>query len=224
MFLRKLYQRIVLPLCFVLLLAACGEATPITTPIKMVMFGDSLTAGFRLPADASVPARLQTMFLEDGHTGVRVVNMGISGDTTENGLSRLNLLLDAQPDVVVLELGANDILQQVPVDVTREHLEIMITTLQEQGITIVLCGVEVPGAVPGAKYAPSEYTDMFDELAKDYGLLYYPNFLSGVQGKSGMNQTDGLHPSPKGTQTIAKKLYPTVLKAARMAATPSKFR
>lgn len=216
MFLRKLYQRIALSLCFVLLLAACGDTTPITAPVKMVMFGDSLTAGFRLPADASVPARLQTMFLEDGHTGVRVVNMGISGDTTENGLSRLNLLLDAQPDVVVLELGANDILQQVPVDVTREHLEIMITTLQEQGIIIVFCGVEVPGVVPGAKFAPSEYADMFDEVAKDYGLLYHPNFLSGVQGKSGMNQTDGLHPTPKGTQTIAKKLYPTALKAARM--------
>lgn len=209
MILRNLYTRITAILLCVSCLAACGEGAPISAPVKIIAFGDSLTAGYQLPSNESVPARLQERFATAGHSGVRIINMGISGDTTHDGLSRLNLALEVQPDVVILALGANDMLRRIPVDESRENLEIMIKQMQAQNIAVILCGVELPASVVKDDYEP-----MFETLADRYDLAYYPNFLAGVQGKPDMNLQDGVHPNSKGAQKIADKLYSIVLDTA----------
>lgn len=198
-----------------LLLGACGDDAPITEPVRIAAFGDSLTAGYHIPAEDSVPAQLQERFLAEGHTGVRIMNMGISGDTTQNGLGRLNLVLEAQPDIVLLELGANDILRQMPAAKARENLSLMIEQMQARNITVILAGVEIPGIYVVGNRELGNYPPMFEEVAKEYGIVFYPNFLKGVQGKSDMNLKDGLHPNAQGAEEIAGRLYPLLLEAAQ---------
>lgn len=211
---RNLFKLASALLC-TLLLTACGDDTPITEPVLVVAFGDSLTAGYRIPAESSVPAQLQERFIAEGHQGVRIMNMGISGDTTQNGLARLNLVLEAKPDIVLLELGANDILRQAPASKARENLSLMVEQMQAQDITVIFAGIEVPGIFAVGNKELANYPPMFKEVAKQYDLEYYPNFLKGVQGKKEMNLNDGLHPNPKGAAEIADRLYPLLLDAAR---------
>lgn len=215
MFLRNTYRSFCLIILAVAPLVACGEGAPITTPVKIIAFGDSLSAGHNLPTDAAVPAKLQQRFAAAGHTGVRVVNMGISGDTTQDGVARLNLAIDAEPDIVLLELGANDILRQSPAKKAQKNLETIIEQLQARGITVILSGVQIPGIFVIGNRHLSDYKPMFAALADNYDIEYYPNFLAGVQGDSSMNLQDGLHPNASGTEEIARRIYPMLLEAAQ---------
>lgn len=215
---RNLYHYLASFLLCLSLLTACDAGGPITKPVTVVMFGDSLTDGYKLPTEQAVPARIQAHFLADGHTGVRVMNMGISGDTTQGGLARLNLALDKNPDVVVLELGANDMMRRIPVAEARKNLAEMIEALQARNIIVILCGVQVPAVFILGNEQLGEYKTMFRELSDDYNLDFYSNFLKGVQGKRDLNLEDGLHPNAKGAQVIADKLYPMVRDAAYDAA------
>lgn len=217
MFIRNYYHRILAILFCAITVAACDGGTPITQPVTVVVFGDSLTDGYQLRTEQAVPARLQAHFLAAGHTGVRVMNMGISGDTTQGGLARLNLVLDAKPDVVLLELGANDLMRQRPAEATRKHLAAMIEAMQSEGIRVILCGVHVPNIFVMGNQNMSEYKPMFESLADEYDVAYYPNFLKGVQGKKDLNLADGLHPNAEGAQVIADKIYPLVLDTVRDA-------
>jgi acyl-CoA thioesterase I len=212
--LRKLYHCLI-ALCLCLTVLACDSGTPITKPVTIVAFGDSLTDGYRLPTEQSVPARLQARFVAAGHTGIRVMNMGISGDTTNGGLGRLNLVLNENPDIVILELGVNDLMRRKPVEETRKNLSSIIEMLMIEEVEVILCGIELPAAFIIGSPLVSEYEDMYDELADTYGLEYYPNFLKGVQGNPDYNMEDGMHPNAKGAQIIADKIYPLVLDVAR---------
>jgi acyl-CoA thioesterase-1 len=198
-----------------LCLAACSESAPVIQPVKVIAFGDSLTAGYGLTASESYPAKLQTRFSAAGHTGVRIMNMGISGDTTHNGLSRLNLVLEQKPDIVILELGANDIMRRKPAEDARKNLETIIKAMQEQGIEIIFCGVNIPAVFVLGNQNMSAYQPMFDDLVETYELIYVPNFLKNVQGKPEMNLQDQLHPNGNGTQEIANNLYLVVLDAVQ---------
>lgn len=218
MTIRNAFTSIFAALLCILCLGACGEGAPISTPVKIVIFGDSLTAGYKLPASESVPARLQERFMAAGHSGVRVINMGISGDTTQEGLSRFNLALEAEPDIVVLELGANDIMRHIPAKKMQENLDIMIRQLQERGIVVILSGVSIPAAYAIGNEQLGEYKPAFEALADTYSVEYYPNFLAGVQGKPEMNLQDGLHPNSKGIEEIANRLYPLLREAAHEVA------
>ncbi|MCH2547018.1 MAG: arylesterase [Alphaproteobacteria bacterium] len=197
------------------MLTACGEGQPIATPVKIVAFGDSLTAGYQLPANKAMPAILQERFAQNGHTGVHIINMGISGDTTQDGLARLNLVLNAQPDIVILELGANDILRQISASKSRENLEEMIEELLDRDIRVLLSGVKIPNIYVIGNKNMGDYGAMFDSLSEKYDIEYYPNFLAGVQGKAEMNLQDGLHPNADGAKGIANRLYPLVLDMAQ---------
>lgn len=216
---RKPYRHLALLCLLMLALVGCGEVAPITTPVKVIVFGDSLTEGYELRTEQAVPARLQAYFLAEGHSGVRIMNMGVSGDTTQGGLARLNLLLNENPDVVVLELGANDLLRRSPAKETRTHLAAMIEAMQARDITVILCGIEVPGLFVIGNAHMAEYPPMFEDLADSYDLAYYPNFLKGVLGDPALMLSDQLHPNPAGAQEIAKRLYPllrdTVQEVAR---------
>lgn len=177
----------------------------------IVMFGDSLTAGYGLPAAAAVPARLEAE-LRDLGIVARVVNAGVSGDTTTGGRSRLEWVLsginDGAPDLVILELGANDALRGVDPQVTRDNLDAMLRHLRAQDIPVLLSGMYAPPNLG------REFGDLFNriypELAAAHDVPLDPFFLDGVAAKATLNQSDGMHPNEAGAAHIAKRLAPVV--------------
>lgn len=199
---------------FLLPLSACGVSDEdITTPVKIVAFGDSLTAGYNLPADAAFPSQLQQKFLSEGSTGVTIENQGISGDTTQDGVQRLNKVLDAKPDIVILELGANDILRNAPAEKARSNLRHIIAELQKANVTVILAGIRVNG-IFAMRASTGQYSDLFTDLGEEMGVETYPHFLDGVMGQSELNLQDGLHPNRDGIAVIVENIYPLVHEVA----------
>jgi len=213
----KLYHglRLLTAVAFPLLsLAACGGSDDaITTPVKIVAFGDSLTAGYNLPADAAFPSQLQQKFLSQGSTGVTIENQGISGDTTQDGVQRLNKVLEAKPDIVILELGANDILRDAPAEKARSNLRQIISELQKANVTVILTGIRVNG-IFAMRASTGQYRDLFTDLGSEMGVETYPHFLDGVMGQKELNLQDGLHPNRDGITVIVENIYPLVHEVA----------
>ena len=170
---------------------------------RIVAFGDSLTAGFGVQADESYPAQLQRRLDSLGYR-FRVINAGVSGDTTAGGLRRVPWVLNNKPELVILELGANDGLRGLPVDQTRSNLRQIIRQLQEAGTTIVLAGMKLPPNY-GQDYAAG-FEAMYRMLAKEYRLALIPFFLEGVGGSSSLNQADGIHPTKEGYEVIVEQV------------------
>ncbi len=170
---------------------------------RIVAFGDSLTAGLGVQADESYPAQLQRRLDSLGYH-YRVINAGVSGDTTAGGLRRVPWILNNKPEVVILELGANDGLRGLPVDQTTSNLRQSIRQLQEAGTTIVLAGMRLPPNY-GQDYTAS-FEDMYRMLAKEYQLAFIPFFLEGVGGSSSLNQVDGIHPTREGYEIIVEQM------------------
>ena len=179
----------------------------------IVCFGDSLTAGFGLDPGRSYPDLLQREFDRKGYR-YRVVNMGVSGDTTQDGLARLSMVLAEHPQIVVLEFGANDGLRGQPVSVAEQNQARMIEALQKTGARVVLAGITLP-----PNYGP-EYLNRFNaiypDLAKRYRLALIPFLLADAAGKPNLMQRDGLHPNAEGTrqvsQNVLRVLEPLLLK------------
>jgi acyl-CoA thioesterase I len=171
----------------------------------IVCFGDSLTAGAGLDPSQSYPEVLQKELDARGYR-YRVVNDGVSGDTTQDGLARVSMVLAEKPAVVVLEFGANDGLRGQPVAMTEANLRQMIETLQKGGTKVVLAGMTLPPNY-GADYI-RKFEAMYKDLAAQYRLPLIPFFLEGVGGNGSLMQQDGLHPNAAGTRKVAA----TVLK------------
>ncbi|HTT63333.1 MAG TPA: arylesterase [Bryobacteraceae bacterium] len=166
----------------------------------IVCFGDSLTAGFGVDPGKSYPDLLQAL-LDRGGYRYRVVNLGVSGDTTQDGLDRLPLVLAEMPRDVVLEFGANDGLRGQPVANAEANLAQMIEALKKQGITAVLAGITLP-----PNYGPdyiTKFNTMYSDLAKKYKLALIPFLLQGAAGHDDLMQRDGLHPNTEGTRLVA---------------------
>ncbi|MCO5090535.1 arylesterase [Bosea sp. (in: a-proteobacteria)] len=176
-------------------------------PLKLVAFGDSLTAGYNLPAASAFPAVLEAALRARG-IAVEIVNAGVSGDTTQGGLERLDWSVPEGTDGVVLELGANDALRGVDPAQTRQALEAMILRLKERGIPVLLAGMLAPRNL-GADYA-KRFDPIYRELAEKHGLVLYPFFLEGIAGERALNQADGLHPTAEGVAVIVRAILPTV--------------
>ena len=176
-------------------------------PVRLVALGDSVTAGYRLPAGAGFPQALQTKLTAAG-IAVNIVNAGVSGDTTEDGLRRLDWSVAKDTQGVILELGANDALRGFPPKRTEATLEEIITKLQGRGIAVLLCGMYAPRNL-GADYV-SAFDPIYPRLAQKYGLLLYPFFLDGVVGDPKLTLGDGLHPTAEGVQVIVERILPTV--------------
>ncbi|MGB1539324.1 MAG: GDSL-type esterase/lipase family protein, partial [Rickettsiales bacterium] len=138
-----------LTLLILLPLSACGDE-PFAAPMTIVVFGDSLTAGYRLPADKAFPAQLEARLHAEGYTGIRVINQGISGDNTRGGVARMHTATALQPDIIILELGANDILGRSPASRAEPQLRKLIEAFEQSGALVLLTGIEVPGIFPGA--------------------------------------------------------------------------
>ncbi len=180
----------------------------------VVAIGDSLTAGFGLaPADA-LPAVLERR-LRAGGLEVRVVNAGVSGDTTAGGRARLDWALPSRVDLVILALGANDMLRGIAPATARGNLDAMLARLAERGIPVLLAGMRAPLNL-GADYARA-FDAIYPELAARYGVPLYPFLLEGVAFRAELNFDDGLHPNAAGVARIVDGLTPMVRAALRAA-------
>jgi len=191
--------------------AAHAQTTPDTasTVVKIAMLGDSLTAGYGLAPEQAIPARLQAALRAEGRK-VAVFNHGVSGDTTAGGIDRLDWMLGDKPDIVIVELGANDALRGTDPATTEHNLDTIIARLKQTKVTIWLVGMVAP------RNLGSEYVQAFDaiyrRLADKYGIPLYPFILDGVAQDPALNQADGLHPNSQGVEVIVKRLLPFVNK------------
>ena len=167
--------------------------------MKIVALGNSLTAGFGLPATDAFPAKLEKALKAKG-LAVEVANAGVSGDTAPGGLARLDWSVPPDTDAVILELGANDMLQGRDPQRTRQALDEIVRRLTERRITVLLAGMRAAPNL-GGDYA-RDFEPIFPELAAKYGLLFYPFFLDGIASDAKLNQRDGLHPTAKGVDAI----------------------
>ncbi len=174
-------------------------------PVKVVALGDSLTAGFNLPASAAFPARLERSLQAKGHA-VEIANAGVSGDTASGGLARLDWSVPEGADAVIVELGANDMLRGLDPKVTQRALDEIVRRLTQRKIAVLLAGMR---AIPnlGIDYAQG-FETIYPEIAAKYDALLYPFFLEGVAGDAKLNQRDGLHPTAAGVDAIVSGILP----------------
>jgi acyl-CoA thioesterase I len=176
-------------------------------PIKMVVLGDSLSAGLGLSASAAFPARLKETLKIKG-IDVDMSNAGVSGDTSSGGRDRLDWSVPQGTDAVILELGANDALRGTDPKVTRAALSDILARLKARKVAVLLCGMLAPPNY-GSDYS-ARFDAIYPDLAKSFGVPLYPFFLEGVAADARLNQADGLHPTAEGVDVIVKNILPTV--------------
>ncbi|HLZ01541.1 MAG TPA: arylesterase [Bradyrhizobium sp.] len=186
---------------------AAGPAGTEAKPIKMVVLGDSLSAGLGLKASDAFPAKLQKA-LHDKGINVDMTNAGVSGDTASGGRERLDWSVPEGTQAVIVELGGNDALRGIDPAVTRAALSGILTRLKARNIAVMLCGMLSPPNY-GQDYA-ERFNKIYPELAKAFGVPLYPFFLDGVAANAKLNQADGIHPTPQGVDIIVSKIMPTV--------------
>lgn len=183
-------------------------------PVTVLALGDSLTAGYGLKQGEGFADQLQTAFRKMGRP-VKVINGGVSGDTSAGGLSRIDWALQDKPAVVILELGANDMLRGLNPESTRENLGGIIAKAQAAGAKVLLCGMKAQRNL-GQDYV-AKFDAIYPDLARQYGLAFYPFFMDGIIGADGtadtkLLQPDGLHPTEAGAKRIVDGMMPILLK------------
>jgi len=176
-------------------------------PIRLVVLGDSLSAGLGLPAAAAFPERLQKSLQSKG-IDIAISNAGVSGDTASGGRDRLDWSVPEGTNAVIVELGANDALRGIDPDVTRAALSDIVKRLQARGIAVMLCGMLAPPNY-GSDYS-ARFDAIYPELAKTFGVALYPFFLEGVAADAKLNQADGIHPTAEGVDVIVRNILPAV--------------
>jgi acyl-CoA thioesterase-1 len=176
-------------------------------PVQIVALGDSLTAGFGLPADATFPARLAAA-LEAKGMAATVANAGVSGDTASGGLARLDWSVPDGTEAVILELGANDALRGIDPNVTRTALEAILNKLQNRHIPVLVAGMRAPRNL-GPDYVRT-FDAIYPTLASTHVVVFYPFFLDGVAADPKFTQGDGLHPNAAGVDVIVARILPQV--------------
>ncbi len=175
-------------------------------PVKLVGFGDSLMAGYQLPAADAFPVKLEAALRAKGYN-VEIANAGVSGDTTSGGLSRLDWSIPDGTQGVILELGANDALRGIAPEQTEKNLDAMLTRLKERGIPVLLAGMLAPPNM-GADYA-ERFNDIYKRLSEKHGVPLYPFFLEGVVTRADLQIEDGMHPNPAGVDVMVQSILPT---------------
>lgn len=170
----------------------------------VLFFGDSLTAGLHLSEEQAFPAQVQHLAMDAG-CPFRLINAGISGDTTSGGLERLPWSLKPKPDLVVLALGANDGLRGIPTDLIESNLRAMLGLIRASGARVLLLGMRLPPNY-GQDYVDA-FEAIFPSIAQSEGLAWVPFFLEGVAGIPRLNLTDGIHPTAEGHRMIAKTVF-----------------
>jgi acyl-CoA thioesterase-1 len=184
-----------------------GAVAASEAPVRIVVLGDSLSAGFGLPATDAFPAKLAAALKAQG-VAADVANAGVSGDTTSGGLARLDWSVPDGTEAVILELGANDALRGIDPAVTRKALDTILDRLKQRRIAVLLCGMLAPPNM-GAHYKEA-FDGIFAALASTHGVALYPFFLEGVAGDAKLNQGDGMHPNAAGVDAIVRGILPKV--------------
>lgn len=218
-------NRTVAVLCMVLWLGICGgcrqetnsppaPAAAVEAGLTIVAVGDSLTAGLGVAEEESYPAILEKDLRAEG-IDIKVINAGVSGETTSGTLARLDWVLTLKPDIVILETGANDGLRGLDTSLARTNLLKIIETLQARNITVVLAGMQMVWNL-GPAYT-SDFNRIYPEIAAQKGLIFMPFFLDGVATRREFNIEDGLHPNPQGYRIIVDNLLPFVKEAIARA-------
>jgi acyl-CoA thioesterase-1 len=192
-----------------LVLLPVSQAHAQSAPIKIAILGDSLTAGFGVKPAESFPARLDVALKTQGRN-VTVLNHGVSGDTTAGGLDRIDWMMADKPDIVLVELGANDALRGTDPAVTEKNLDAIVAKLKAAGVTVWLAGMLAPRNF-GSDYA-AKFDGLYKRIAEKYQVPLYPFILDGIAQDPVYIQADGLHPNPKGAQVLADNLLPFVTK------------
>jgi len=187
------------------LVAAHAQTTPPAPPLKLAMLGDSLTAGYGVSTEQSLPVRLEAALKAEGRN-VTILNDGVSGDTSAGGLDRVDWILGDKPDIVLLELGANDALRGIDPASTEKNLAAIVEKIKAAGIPVWIIGIMAP------RNLGPDYVDAFDgiykRLADKYQTPLYPFLLDGVATDPALSQADGLHPNPKGVEVIVQHMLP----------------
>ncbi len=178
-----------------------------STPLRIAVLGDSLAAGYGLGAAEAFPARLERALRARGWN-VRVINAGVSGDTTAGGRARLDWTLAESPDLMIVELGGNDALRGLAPDSTAANLDAILTRLKERGVQPILAGMRAPRNLGQDYY--TKFDALFPRLAGKHGVPLYPFFLEGVAGDPALNLGDGIHPNAKGVEVIVEGILPLV--------------
>lgn len=175
--------------------------------VVLVAFGDSLTAGYDIAPEDAFPAQLEAALRKEGYKA-RVINAGVSGDTTAAGLARLDWSVPKDADAVIVELGANDALRGLPPEKARANLDAIVARLKQRGLPVLLAGMVAP------RNLGPEYTEAFDSIYSDLGekhdVFVYPFFLEGIAGDKALNLADGLHPNARGVAVIVEYILPAV--------------
>ena len=187
----------------VMVQAASAEAAP----VKILALGDSLTAGYGLPPGQGFVPQLQKA-LKDSGIDAQVQDGGVSGDTTAGGLARLDWALAENPQVVIVELGANDALRGLEPAQAKSNLGAILAKLTAQHRAVLLAGMLAPPNL-GNDYGEA-FNAIYPDLARQYGVVLYPFFLDGVAANPALNQPDGLHPTAAGVAIIVKRLLPSL--------------
>lgn len=181
--------------------------TAAAAPARVLMLGDSLTAGYGLPAAESLPSQLESLLKNQG-LDVLILNGGVSGDTTAGGLARLDWALADNPAYVLLALGANDALRGLSPDKAHENLDVIITRLKAKKVKVMILGMLAPLNL-GRDYRES-FDAIFPKLAAKHDVPLYPFLLDGVALEPKLNQRDGIHPNADGVKIIVGRLAPLV--------------
>ncbi|PWJ74842.1 acyl-CoA thioesterase-1 [Pseudaminobacter salicylatoxidans] len=186
----------------------------VAEPFRIVGFGDSLMAGYGLDAGQSFPEKLEAALRKDGHDVV-IANAGVSGDTTSGGLSRLDWSVPDGTQLVILELGANDMLRGISPELSEKNLDTMIARLKERGIPVLLAGMRAAPNL-GADYG-RKFDAIYPRLAQKYDVALYPFFLDGVAADQSVLLEDGMHPNAAGIDRMVERMMPVVEQAITAA-------
>jgi acyl-CoA thioesterase-1 len=193
--------------CFTLTLAGAEAMAATQKPLKIFILGDSLTAGYGVSAADALPNQLQAALRARGHA-VRVLNGGVSGDTTAGGRARLGWALRDRPDAVIVALGGNDALRGIAPKSTRQNLNAILKSLAREGVPALLAGWKSPRNL-GPEFVRA-FEAVFPALAREHKVLFYPFILEGVALRRALNQGDGIHPNARGVAIMVAGLLPLV--------------
>ncbi|GAB6143323.1 arylesterase [Desulfocicer niacini] len=193
--------------------------SPLKAETSILFLGDSLTAGYGVEQEQAYPSLLGPLIAAGGYPDVKLINAGISGSTTASALSRLKWYKRTRPDILFLALGANDGLRGLSLSAMEKHLDATIRMALDQGMTVILAGMEIP-----PNYGPAytrQFRQVFVTLAEKYSIILMPFLLKGVAGRSQYNQADGIHPTAAGHRIIAANVLPYIVKELKGLDIPS---
>ena len=201
----------------IFLIAGCGrEEAPVSKPLQssyegtIVAMGDSLTEGLGVAEEQAYPAQLQEKLLDAGYN-YKVVNAGISGETSSGARSRVSWVLTLEPDILILETGANDGLRGLDPQLVRDNIRYMVETFRDRDIIVILAGMQIVTNL-GPEYTQA-FAAVYPLIARESDVILIPFFLEGVAGRPGLNQPDGIHPTAEGYGVLTAHILPHVINA-----------